>query len=72
MAYYQTYPELSEDLQRDWATLDTHDSLTDWYKHLRTPTQIRETLEALGASEIVSVHGGNGVEARCRRNLDAG
>ncbi len=67
MTYFHTYPELSEDLQREWAMLDTHDSLTDWYKHLRTPAQIRTTLEKLGAQEIFTTRGGIGVEARCRR-----
>jgi len=67
LTYYHVYPELSDELQRDWALLDTHDSLTDWFKHLRTPAQIRSALESLGGTDIVSVAGGIGVEARCRR-----
>jgi len=65
--YYRMYPDLPENLQRDWALLDTHDSLTDWFKRLRSPRQIRATLESLGLREIWCASGGNGVEARGKR-----
>jgi 2-polyprenyl-3-methyl-5-hydroxy-6-metoxy-1,4-benzoquinol methylase len=65
--YYQSIPELSDQLQQEWALLDTHDALTDWYKWLRTRGQIRRALEACGATEIWCEYGGNGVEARARR-----
>lgn len=64
--YYRTY-DLTDELHYQWALLDTHDSLTDWHKRLRTKGQIRRTLERLGAVEIHSEYGGNGVEARCRK-----
>jgi len=67
LTYYHAHPELADRHQREWALLDTHDSLTDWYKHLRTPIQIRNILERLGACEVQIVAAGNGVEARCRR-----
>jgi SAM-dependent methyltransferase len=57
----------NHELQREWSLLDTYDSLTDWYKHLRTKGQIRRTLESLGANSIWCEYGGNGVEARCQR-----
>ncbi len=66
LSYYHALP-LDDELQRQWALLDTHDSLTDWYKHFRTRGQIRTTLERLGAREIWCEYGGNGVEARGRR-----
>lgn len=66
LSYYHALP-LNDDLQRQWALLDTHDSLTDWYKHFRTKGQIRRFLESLGAVDIWCEYGGNGVEARCRR-----
>jgi SAM-dependent methyltransferase len=66
-SYYRTHPELSEPLQREWAVLDTHDALTDYYKRLRTCRQIRRDLELLGADEIQCRRGGNGVEARARK-----
>ena len=66
LSYYHSFP-LNDDLQRQWSLLDTHDSLTDWYKHFRTKRQIRRVLESLAAVEIWCEYGGNGVEARCRR-----
>lgn len=65
--YFHAYPELSMELQREWALLDTHDTLTDWYKHFRTRGQIRRTLENLGAREIWCEKGGNGIEARAKK-----
>jgi SAM-dependent methyltransferase len=67
-AYFHTYP-LSDELQREWALLDTHDALTDWYKRYRTRGQIRHTLERLGLTDILCERAGNGVEARGRRPL---
>lgn len=66
-SYYRMHPELSDELQREWALLDTHDALTDWYKRLRTRGQIRRALERLGAEVIRCEYEGNGVEARARR-----
>ena len=65
LTYYHAFPELDEKLQYEWAELDTHDGLTDWFKHVRTPRQIRRALESLGATGIWVELGGNGVEARC-------
>lgn len=69
VSYYNTYPELDEDLQREWALLDTHDSLTDWYKHLRSARSIRRTLKTLGLDDVWCERGGNGIEARGTRPL---
>ncbi len=65
--FYRSVPMLPESLHREWALLDTHDSLTDWYKHLRTAEQIQQTLSRLGAHEVSCAYAGNGVEARCQR-----
>jgi hypothetical protein len=67
LTYFRAFPELNDRLQYEWAELDTHDSLTDWYKHLRTPREIEKALRALGSQEICVALGGNGIEARCRR-----
>ena len=67
--YYDAYPELGTQLLSEWAVLDTHDTLTDQYKHLRKPNEIREALEDLGLADIEVERGGNGVEARARRTL---
>jgi len=64
--YYDAYPELRPDLLVEWALLDTHDTLTDRYKHVRDPEEIRATLAALGLSNVEVSAAGNGVEARAR------
>ena len=66
LSYYHVFP-LDDDLQRQWSLLDTHDSLTDWYKHFRTKGQIRRAFESCGATQISCEYGGNGVEARGHR-----
>ncbi|MDE2595725.1 MAG: class I SAM-dependent methyltransferase [Sphingomonadales bacterium] len=60
------YPDMAlkdRDMHYRWSQLDTHDSTTDVFKHLRRPEQIRATLEGLGARDIHVWIGGNGVEA---------
>ncbi len=66
-SYCHAYPQLSDSLLREWALLDTHDSLTDWYKHFRTRRQIVKALQLLGLERIWCEYGGNGVEARAYR-----
>jgi 2-polyprenyl-3-methyl-5-hydroxy-6-metoxy-1,4-benzoquinol methylase len=68
--YYDAYSELRPELLVEWALLDTHDTLTDRYKHLRDPEEIRATLEALGLSNVEVCAAGNGVEARARGATD--
>jgi 2-polyprenyl-3-methyl-5-hydroxy-6-metoxy-1,4-benzoquinol methylase len=67
--YYVEYPQLSDELQREFALLDTHDSLTDWYKHLRSAREISGTLREVGLVNIWCAPGGNGVEARAQRPI---
>jgi SAM-dependent methyltransferase len=66
-SYYEKTPELSDDVHRSWALLDTYDGLMDWYKWFRTETQIRRILEQLRLERIWTAPGGNGIEARGRR-----
>ena len=49
LTHYQTYPELNDELQRQWALLDTHDSLTDYFKHFRTRGQMQAAARGFGA-----------------------
>jgi SAM-dependent methyltransferase len=67
ITYYRMYPQLSDELQREWALLDTHDSQTDRYKRFRTCRGIRGTLERLGLEAIHCGPGSNGIDARGRR-----
>jgi SAM-dependent methyltransferase len=64
--YYDAYPQLGEHLA-EWALLDTHDGLTDRYKHLRDPEQVAAALRTAGLEVLECRRGGNGVEARGRR-----
>jgi len=65
---FQTaYPQLSKTLLRDWAILDTHDTLTDKYKHLKSLEEIQDTLQRNGMKNIEATYAGNGVEARATR-----
>jgi SAM-dependent methyltransferase len=66
LCYYHAHPELPDRFQREWAFLDTHDSLTSWHRKLRTRGQIYKHLRRLGLTDIHSSYGGNGVEARGR------
>jgi len=67
--YYDAFPELGEALA-DWARLDTHDGLTDYYNHRRSPEEVGRALSSAGLEVIDSRPGGNGVEARARRPPD--
>jgi SAM-dependent methyltransferase len=62
--YHDHYAELGAPLLHAWARLDTHDCLTDMYKHKRSVEQIAGCLRHLGLEQIEASYGGNGVEAR--------
>ena len=62
--YHDAYFELGPELLKTWALLDTHDTLTDVYKHLRSKEQISDILNKLGMENIQVELGGNGIEAR--------
>ena len=68
--YQAAYPELGEKMLRTWALLDTHDTLTDVYKHLRSARELSEQLRACGMIRVETVYAGNGVEVRARRPDD--
>ena len=67
LAYYHVFPELDEEHQRQFAYLDTHDSLTDWHKHLHTQAELEAMLQDLGGDAIKAWKDGIGVEARARK-----
>lgn len=61
--YYGVF-SIEPNLLAEWAILDTHDTLTDYYKHVRSEAQIEQSLRACGFSRVQVWRGGNGVEAR--------
>ncbi len=65
--YYPGIALKTKEAFYEWALLDTHDSLTDYYKHVRNAGEIEEILRGLGATDIAIVEAGNGVEAFCRK-----
>ncbi|MCS6818450.1 MAG: class I SAM-dependent methyltransferase [Chitinophagales bacterium] len=67
IVHYHSYPGFTRDEYKEWARMDTMDSTTDVYKHLRTPRQIESILQRLGGQNIWINEGGNGVEARATK-----
>lgn len=67
--YHESFSYLGDSLLHDWALLDTHDILTDYFKHLRSADQIRKQLMFGGMHHVETVYAGNGVEARARKPL---
>jgi len=67
LTYFDAFPQLSDRLQYEWAELDTHDSLTDYYKHARSKRAIVAALRSLKAQNVWTNRGGNGIEARCQK-----
>ena len=65
--YHDAYGRLGPELLRVWAVLDTHDTLTDVYKHLRGPEEIAARLRACGMTDVETTRAGNGVEVRARK-----
>jgi SAM-dependent methyltransferase len=65
--YYDKLPQLSRQQLAEWALLDTHDGLTDRFKHLRDAEQIARALRTAGLVALDVRYAGNGVEARARR-----
>jgi 2-polyprenyl-3-methyl-5-hydroxy-6-metoxy-1,4-benzoquinol methylase len=61
-------PDLPMELRDEWGLLDTYDSLTDWYKHRRRPSDIYKTLFSLNLLNIECFAGGNGIVARAQKS----
>ena len=64
VTYYSALPELNDQLQKEWAMLDTFDTLTDWNKNFGTMRSLRNILTKAGLSVEVCHLNGNGIEAR--------
>lgn len=65
--YQDAYPTLGSELLYQWAVLDTYDTLTDHFKHLRSADELEAALETCRMTEIETAYAGNGVEARARK-----
>lgn len=67
VSYYPHFGLRDREMYYEWMLLDTHDAMTDVYKHRRSAKSIQRFLQELGAVSIVATNGGNGVEAFCRK-----
>lgn len=54
-SHHSDYPELDDSQLLAWSRLDTHDNLTDWYKHHTTVKRTRKKIERLGG-EIITLN----------------
>ena len=70
VSYYNDFPELSDELQEEWALLDTHDNLTDYYKHLTTKKKFKQSIDNLGFQSVKCWSAGIGVEGRGMKPID--
>jgi SAM-dependent methyltransferase len=70
--YYPHFGLRDRNMYYEWMLLDTHDAMTDVFKHRRTPTHIAATLKALGGVNIIVSKGGNGVEAYAEKPATTG
>jgi hypothetical protein len=55
---------LTDELHKEWALLDTHDSLVNPYKRHLSKRAINKFLSLQGFKVEYIGHGGNGVEAK--------
>lgn len=62
--YFKAYPELSDQFQKEWSLLDTHDSLADPYKRHLSKRKIFKFLNNSGFKVEYIAYAGNGVESR--------
>lgn len=59
VSYHHAYPDMPIAIRREWAFLDTHDSLTDHYKHFRGVRELAAAMQSAGLVDVrVEVHEG--------------
>jgi len=69
VSYYNDFPNLSDELQKEWSLLDTHDNLTDYYKHFTSKKELEGLLKDLGLYNVGCWVGGIGIEGRGQKKL---
>ena len=67
--YHDAYPQIGPKLLKAWASMDMHDTVTDYYKHLRDADEIEKHLLSCGMTSVEVQYAGNGVEARAKKSL---
>ncbi len=64
ITYHRDIREFTDVQQFEWACLDSHDALTDWYKHPTNEAGMTDNLRNGGLSEIQVWSDGIGIEGR--------
>ena len=67
--HHEYFPELNNQNLYGWSMLDTHDTLTDNYKHLRNCDEIKALLKLNNLEKVNVYVGGNGVEAQAYKPI---
>jgi len=65
--YYPHFGLRDREMYYEWMLLDTHDAMTDVYKHRRTSRALEKFLASIGARDVLVTYGGNGLEVSCRK-----
>lgn len=65
--YWPHFGLRDREMYYEWMLLDTHDAMTDVYKHRRTAGELTRFLASIGAVDIATRHAGNGVEVSCSK-----
>jgi len=69
-SHYAGYPNMSESDQIEWARLNTHDNLTDFYKHYTTVKSLKRNVAELGAINQYFCIMPYTTEVRCQKPLE--
>jgi hypothetical protein len=62
VSYFHLFPGLSDEQQKEWSILDTHDSLFDSNKRLHSKSSIKKVVTKLPLKKFDINYGGIGLE----------
>jgi 2-polyprenyl-3-methyl-5-hydroxy-6-metoxy-1,4-benzoquinol methylase len=66
-SHYAGYPNMSDEDQVAWAKLSTHDTLTDFHKHMTSVHRVKKLIESLGGINQVYCVMPYTIEVRCQK-----
>jgi 2-polyprenyl-3-methyl-5-hydroxy-6-metoxy-1,4-benzoquinol methylase len=66
-SHYAGYPNMSDEDQVAWAKLNTHDTLTDFHKHMTSIHRVKRLIETLGGINQVYCVMPYTIEVRCQK-----
>lgn len=66
-SHYAGYPNMSDEDQVAWAKLNTHETLTDFHKHMTSVRRIKKLIESLGGINQVYCVMPYTIEVRCQK-----